>query len=79
MYGGQIPLSIGPTQNNSMTEEEAITEIKSQCAEENIENHDPDSVLEEALTSGDPGKLVDRYRVSKLINHVRMPLYWIWL
>lgn len=47
-----------PTQNNSMTDEEATTEIKSQCAEENIEDHDPDSVLEETLTSGGPGEVV---------------------
>lgn len=50
-----------PKQNGSMTEEEAITELKNQYANGEIDDHELDQALEDALTSDQPEKVVSRY------------------
>jgi membrane protein implicated in regulation of membrane protease activity len=51
-----------PEGDGSMTEEEAIEELKQEYANGNIEDHELDQALDDALTSDNPETVVERYR-----------------
>ena len=51
-----------PQADGSMTEEEAVTELKSEYAEGNIDDEELDRALDDALTSEQPERVVERYR-----------------
>jgi len=51
-----------PQRDDGMTEEEAIAELKDAYAEGNIEDHELDRALDDALTSENPETVVERYR-----------------
>jgi len=51
-----------PQADGSMTEEEAVTELKSEYAEGNIDDEELDRALDDALTSERPERVVERYR-----------------
>lgn len=50
-----------PQRDNSMSQEEAVEELKDQYAEGEIEDHELDGALDDALTSDEPEKVVERY------------------
>jgi len=51
-----------PQPDSSMTEEAAVTELKSEYAEGNIGDEELDRALDDALTSEQPERVVERYR-----------------
>jgi hypothetical protein len=51
-----------PHGDGSMTEEEAVTELKSEYAEGNIDDEELDQALDDALTSERPERVVERHR-----------------
>jgi hypothetical protein len=51
-----------PQKEGSMTEEQAIAELKREYAEGNIEDHELDQALDDALTSENPERVVEQYR-----------------
>jgi len=51
-----------PQADGSMTEEAAVTELKSEYAEGNIDDEELDQALDDALTSEQPERVVERYR-----------------
>ncbi|ERH10133.1 MAG: hypothetical protein J07HX64_01903 [halophilic archaeon J07HX64] len=51
-----------PHGDGSMTEEEAVTELKSEYAEGNIDDDELDQALDDALTSERPERVVERHR-----------------
>lgn len=50
-----------PEKEGPMTEKEAIEELKDQYAAGNLDDHELDQALEDALTSENPGNVVERY------------------
>jgi hypothetical protein len=50
-----------PHDDGSMTQQEAVDELKEQYAEGEIEDHELDDALDEALTSEEPEKVVEKY------------------
>jgi uncharacterized membrane protein YqjE len=50
-----------PHQDDSMSQEEAVDELKERYAAGEIEDHELDEALDDALTSDEPEKVVERY------------------
>jgi hypothetical protein len=51
-----------PQTDGSMTEQEAVEELKTEYAEGNIEDHELDQALDDALTSENPETVVEQHR-----------------
>lgn len=50
-----------PKKEGSMTEEEAVTELKEEYARGNLDDHELEQALEDALTSERPEEVVEEY------------------
>ena len=58
----EVVSNVTSQETDSMTEQEAVTELKSEYAEGNIDDEEFDRALDDALTSERPEQVLERYR-----------------